>query len=521
VPVPPDAQPAIALEQALGDARDPQNPYGWAAAVAADEHEAFPEALIAELTRQGSVRHFVPIAHGGLLTSVTRAAWCVRAAARRDLTAAIALGQCFLGSVPVWIAGSAAQRERQATTLLQGRLACLALTEQAHGSDLLAGEVAHTDGRMSGTKWLINNATRAELLTVLARTTPSGGLGGFTLYQLDKAAQSPAAFTCLPKIPTHGIRGADISGITFHSAAVPESARLGAPGSGIELALKALQVTRIGCSAFSLGAADTALRLALDFARDRQLYGATVLDIPHARAVLTTAFVDLLIAEAVALGALRGLHVAPDQMSLASAVVKYFVPTTLEQMVRNVAVVLGARHYLRDGPFQKVLRDIAVVSLFDGSTAVNLEGIALQLSRLKPDAPPPSPAAERLARRFDPHAALAPFDGQGLELMGPGTDDVLQGPLPDPLANEIGTLTIDRTARRSVHAFETAARAADLYAAASCVHLHRVIGGDWLDAALTRLRDKRLIEAPSLTQQMLALHRDERWFSHFAIPLHS
>ncbi len=415
-----------------------------------------PMRCVAELTRQGAARHFVPIAHGGLLTSVTQAAWCVRAAARRDLTAAVALGQCFLGSVPVWIAGSAAQRERQAAALLQGRLASLALTEQAHGSDLLAGEVTHADGRMSGTKWLINNATRAELLTVLARTTPTGGLGGFTLFHFDKTAQPAATFTCLPKIPTHGIRGADISGITFNAAAVPESARLGATGSGIELSLKALQVTRIGCSAFSLGAADTALRLALDFARDRKLYGATVLEIPHARAVLTTAFVDLLIAEAVALGALRGLHVAPDQMSLASAVVKYFVPTTLEQMVRDVAVVLGARHYLREGPFQKVLRDIAVVSLFDGSTAVNLEGIALQLSRLKLDTPPqPSPdTEERLARRFDPHAALAPFEGRGLELIGPGTDDVLQGPLPDALAKDIRTLTIDRTARRSVQAFE-------------------------------------------------------------------
>jgi alkylation response protein AidB-like acyl-CoA dehydrogenase len=514
---PPDVRAAATLELALGDARDPQNPCGWGQALALDEREAFPQPLVDALVRQGLLQHFVPTSDGGRLGSVTEAAALVRVAARRDLTAAIALGQCFLGSVPVWIAGDPTQRARQAQALGQGRLAALALTEEAHGSDLLAGEVSAIGGRFRGTKWLINNATKGEVLTVLARTAPSGGLGGFSLFQVDKAALGPQAFQCLPRLATHGIRGADISGITF-DAELPAGARLGSEGAGIDLTLKALQVTRIGCSAFSLGAADTALRLALDFAKERRLYGATVLDIPHARAVLTNAYLDLLICEATAVGALRGLHVVPDQMALASAVVKLFVPTRLEQLVRDVAVVLGARHFLRQGPFQKVLRDIAVVPLFDGSTAVNLEGIALQLSRLKPAAPP----AERLAQRFDPQAALAPFDGRGLELMGPGGDDVLHGPLPEALRKQIDICSyIDRGSRRSVQAFETASRLAGLYAAASCVHLHRAIGGDWLEPALTRLLEGRLVEAPALTERLLALHAEDQSFSHFPIPLHS
>ncbi|MBK7864963.1 MAG: hypothetical protein IPJ65_41465 [Archangiaceae bacterium] len=231
--------------------------------------------------------------------------------------------------------------------------------------------------------------------------------------------------------------------------------------------------------------------------------------------MLTNAFLDLLICEATAFGALRGLHVAPGQLALGAAVVKLFVPGRLEQVVRDVAVVLGARHYLRDGPFQKVLRDLAVVPLFDGSAPVNLEGIALQLSRLQPSAPPD----ERLFRRFDPQAPLAPFDGQGLELMGPGGDDVLHGPLPELLSRQIAACSIDRAARRGVAAFETAARLATLYAAASCVHLHRAIGGRWLDAALARLLEGRLVEAPALTEQMLEQHAENRSFSHFPIAL--
>lgn len=499
----PDARAAASLEQALGDAGDRLNPYGWHQALAHDEREAFPEALVNELIRHGMLLAFVPKADGGLLDSVTEAALLMRAAARRDLTAAIALGQAFLGSVPVWLKGSPEQRARQAQALSSGKLAALALTEEAHGSDLLSTGTRLEGGRLTGTKWLINNATRGELLTVLARSNERGGLSGCSLVQLDKPAAK--GFEHLPKIRTHGIRGADISGITFDGAG--PASLLGGEGTGLELVFKALQVTRIGCAAFSLGAGDTALRLALDFALSRKLYGGTAFDIPHARTVLTNAFIDLMIAEAVAIGAWRGLHLAPDQMSLASAVTKLFVPTRVEQLIRDAAVIFGARHWLRDGPFQKVMRDASVVSLFDGSTAVNLEGIVLQLGRLK--AHPDPLRLQRVEKRFDVNLPLPPFTGEGLELMGPGYDDVLG-------ARVLGLELPDRRDRRTAKAFTLAATVATEYAVECCSHLR----GPWVRPAVERLMMGRLVESPETTDYLLTLHRERRWFSHFPIPLH-
>src|SRR5205823_2804593 len=149
----------------------------------------------------------------------------------------------------------------------------------------------------------------------------SGGLSGFSLFLLDKARSS--GFRHLDKIRTHGIRGADISGIEFDGA---PAELIGSLGSGAELVLKCLQITRTGCAAFSLGAADTALRLALDFATSRKLYGGTVFDIPHARAVLTNAFLDLLLCDCAALAASRAVQASPEQLPLWSAAVKYLVP---------------------------------------------------------------------------------------------------------------------------------------------------------------------------------------------------
>ncbi len=85
-----------------------------------------------------------------------------------------------------------------------------------------------TGYRVSGEKWLINNATRADLVCLLARTDPAGGPRGFSLLLVDKRRLAPDRYRCLPKVHTHGIRGADISGISFSDAPVPATA-LGRP----------------------------------------------------------------------------------------------------------------------------------------------------------------------------------------------------------------------------------------------------------------------------------------------------
>lgn len=123
------------------------------------------------------------------------------------------------------------------------------LTEPGGGSDLLAGSLTatrHGSGwRLSGRKWPVNNATRGNLMCVLARTEPGGGSRGFSLFLIDKRATPAGTVRPLPKMPTHGIRGADISGLEFDGARVPAHALVGKVGGGIELVLKSLQLTRI------------------------------------------------------------------------------------------------------------------------------------------------------------------------------------------------------------------------------------------------------------------------------------
>lgn len=456
------------LERHLGDARG-DGPGAWRAAVDADEAEAFPTAGFEHLKAWGYSRWLVPEALGGKLRGLDELVALGRRVARRDLTLAIAVGQSLLGALPVWIAGSPEQRQLLAGRLIDGALGCLALTEEAHGSDLAAGEVcAARVGEawfLDGTKWCVNNATLGETLTVLARTDPEGGPRGFSVFLVEKDGAS--GIKPIPRLHTHGIRGADISGATF--ARTPATL-VGREGHGLDLVLKTLQVSRTLCSAFSLGAADVALALARDFARDRRLYGAPAWDIPAVRRALDDAALDLEAAQATARTCARALSFLPGEISVLSAVAKVMVPELCARVISSCATVLGARAYLREGPaavFQKLVRDHAVVPLFDGSTPINLYVISGQLPRLAGARAPFVPAL------FSAEPA-PPFDGALLRTSSRGEDHLLgalDGELAERRDDEAEQARALAEARQdSPERLAAAHRYARLCAAACCLH---------------------------------------------------
>jgi hypothetical protein len=274
----------------------------------------------------------------------------------------------------------------------------------------------------------------------------------------------------------------------------------------------------------SLGAGDTALRLAVDFALTRRIYSGSVFDIPHARSTLSHAFIDLLICDCVAISAARALQACPGQASVWSAAAKYFVPTMVEKVMRDLSVVLGARFYLRDGHpwnmFQKMARDHAIVSVFEGSTLVQLQALGLQLEQLT-TAPARAELElrRRLEREFSLSMALPPFDPKQLDLVSREGDDAVAGIafLCDQLRSaKVSEATLNsaqlvavkhrrlvedvRQARglssRSVQLLQLAERYARIHAAACCCHfwiynrdiLGEFFGRDeWLASCLNRL----------------------------------
>ncbi len=366
------------IADALTAASAPGGPLGQEDLLALDGRQEFPADAAKFLDEVGAAGFYIDRGTGGPLNGLLDLTWFIRLLARRDVTLAVGHAKTFLGAVSVWLAGNVDQRERLAAEILDGAIVSWGLTERGHGGDLLAcrvhAERTEAGWNLTGEKWLINNATRGHLVCVLARTRPEGGARGFSLFLFDKRKADPHAWSTLPKVPTHGIRGADISGIAFTAAHLDPESLIGAPGTGLETTLKALQLTRTVCCGLSLGALDHAIALGADYVRHRALYGTRLADVPNIRRELGRAMATLHAAEAVAFVAARLAATAPGEMAVVSAVAKALVPELCQEAISAVGEVLGLRGFLAaDEPyraFQKLDRDHRIVAIFDGSTAV-------------------------------------------------------------------------------------------------------------------------------------------------------
>ncbi|MFB9235105.1 acyl-CoA dehydrogenase family protein [Plantactinospora siamensis] len=397
-----------------------------------DEDGEMCWSALAALRDWGFPEYLVPEQFGGRLRTFDELFALCRVVARRDLRAAVSFGTALLGANPVWLWGSPDQRRWLAGQVRDGRLGSFAMSERDHGSDLAGCMVTARpteDGYLlSGEKWPIGNAIRGTFCTVYART----GNRDFSLLLLDKAALPADRWSNTDPVPTLGLRGHDMSGIVFDDCPVPGGAVLGTPGSGIAQTLKTLQVTRTLIGALSLGSLDTALRITVDHAASRRLYGAPVHDLPVVRDILVRAYLDLLIGECVAAPALRAISAAPGRLSLWSAIVKYLLPATVDAALVDLGTVLSARGWLRDSLsarlFQKVQRDHSIAGIFEGTSHVNLAGIADQLPFVLPR-PAAAGDEETLAGLFDRNRPGVPWqpDGRALQLTNGGRDEITAG----------------------------------------------------------------------------------------------
>lgn len=343
------------------------------------------DKLVRELGERGLCGLYVPEEYGGQGLSQTGYARVFETFTQIDATLSIVMGvHQSIGFKGIAMFGTDEQKERFLPDLASGRkLAGFALTEPNAGSDAYNIEsraVREADGswRLNGEKRYIGNGDKGSVFTTFARCEIDGRDRHIALI-LEKGMKG---FEVGERYDTMGLRGNDLRRLYFKDVKVPAENVLGAPGEGFRIAMAVLNNGRIGLGTGSVGAAKGLLDRIIDHVKERRQFGGPLADLE-----LVEDKIGWMVSYLFGLESLTYLTCGlvdegvPDY-SLESAVCKVSGTEFLWYAANRVMQLKGGEGYMRDQPYERILRDIRVFPIFEGANDVLRSFITL--SGMKP-----------------------------------------------------------------------------------------------------------------------------------------
>jgi (2S)-methylsuccinyl-CoA dehydrogenase len=288
-------------------------------------------------------------------------------------------------------------------------LAAVAVTEPDFGSDVAGLTTAAV--RTSG-GWLINGAktwctfaARANVLMLLARTDPDRTKAhrGLSLFLVEKPvgdghgflfAQDAAASGRADAngrlegrpIDTIGYRGMHSYELSFDNWFVPDDCLVGGDaglGRGFYLQMAGFENGRIQTAARAIGVMQAAYDAAVDYARNRSVFGEPIINFELTRVKLGTMAAIIQAARQFSLTVARAM--ANGEGSLEASMAKAYVCRAAEWVTREAMQIHGGMGYAEEYPVSRYFVDARVLSIFEGADeTLCLKVIARRLVESRP-----------------------------------------------------------------------------------------------------------------------------------------
>lgn len=287
-----------------------------------------------------------------------------------------------LGITPILVGGTEEQQKRFLGPLVEKpALAAFALSEAGNGSDAAGmNTVAELDGDewvINGSKMWISNGGVADITVVFATTDRQGGHAATVALVVPKDAPGLSWSPIKHKM---GQRASLTSELVFDGVRVPRDHQLGGLGDGFKIAMKTLDKTRIPVAAGSVGVARRALDESVKYAQEREAFGKPIANFQAIQFKLAD------MGMGVETGRLMYLKAAwlVDQglpHGLESAIAKAYCSDMAFDAANEAIQVHGGYGYVGEYPVEKLLRDVKLNQIYEGTNEIQRVVIARGLLR--------------------------------------------------------------------------------------------------------------------------------------------
>jgi hypothetical protein len=362
----PDATREL-RETALAFARErlAPNAQDW------DERKHFPVEVLREAASLGMAALYVREESGGAGLTRLDAAVVFEALATGCPTTSAFLS---IHNMVAWMIdrfGDDAQRAEWLPRLVtMERIASYCLTEPGAGSDAAALATRATRDNqgyvLNGVKQFISGAGASDLYLTMARTGGSGA-GGVSALLVPKEAPGLSFGANEKKM---GWNAQPTRQVIFEDARVPASALLGEEGQGFRFAMQGLDGGRLNIGACSLGGAQRALDIALAYVQERTAFGQEVGKFQATQFRLADMATELEAARTLLWRACGKLDSKAPDATAFCAMAKRFATDTGHRVADEALQLLGGYGYLADYGVEKIVRDLRVHRILEGTNEI-------------------------------------------------------------------------------------------------------------------------------------------------------
>ena len=336
-----------------------------------DEEKVFPVQTLRAAAALGFAGLYVREEVGGSGLSRLDAALVFEELSRGDVAVAAYISIHNMVSWMIDRFGNDAQRQRWLPRLATMELlSSYCLTEPGAGSDAASlATRAERDGDdyvLTGAKAFISGAGTSDLYLVMARTG-EGGARGVSAFVVEAGTPGLSFGAQERKM---GWNAQPTAMVHFDGVRVPAAHRIGAEGEGFRFAMAGLDGGRINIAACSLGGAGLALETAREHLSARRQFGRPLADFQALQFRLADMATELEAARLMVRRAAFALDAGDPDATLYCAMAKRFATDGGFEVANQALQLHGGYGYLRDYPLERIVRDLRVHQILEGTNEI-------------------------------------------------------------------------------------------------------------------------------------------------------